>query len=158
MASGENPGHLVRRVSISLPPRLLTELDLLVESRGYDSRSQAIGDMVYGQLTEHRRKLGKNVMAGTITLLYDRSTRGLQEKLANIQYRHIDEVLSSLHVHLAEDQLFEVILVQGPADALQGIADAMITLRGIITGRLQLLAALLPPLHPLPPARGRASK
>ena len=148
----------MRRVSISLPPRLLTELDLLVESRGYDSRSQAIGDIVYCQLAEHRRKVGNNVMAGTITLLYDRSTRGLQEKLANIQYRHIDEVVSSLHVHLTEEQLLEVILVQGPADELQGIADAMITLRGIITGSLQLLAAVLPPLHPLPPTLARAKK
>ena len=158
MASGENPGNLVRRVSISLPPRLLTELDLLVESRGYDSRSQAIGDMVYYQLAEHSRRLGGNVMAGTITLLYDRSTRGLQAKLADIQYRHIDEVISSLHVHLTEEQLLEVILVQGPAAELQGIADAMITLRGVITGRLQLLAAVIPPLHPLPPARRRVKK
>ena len=139
----------VSRISISLPSDLLSELDRMVTGRGYDSRSQAIGDMVNYQLAEHKRALGNEVMAGTLTLLYDRSIRGLQKKLADIQYRHIDEVISSLHVHLTEDQMLEVVLVQGPAERLQEIANQMITLRGIINGRLQLLAAVMPPLHPL---------
>ena len=149
----EKFSSLVSRISISLPPDLLNELDWMVESRGYESRSQAIGDMVNYQLAEHKRTLGNEVMVGTATLLYDRSTRGLQKKLADIQYQYIDEVISSLHVHLTEDQMLEVVLVQGPADRLQEIANEMTTLRGIITGRLQLLAAVIPPLHPLPAAR-----
>jgi len=139
----------VSRVSISLPPPLLGELDRMVESRGYESRSQAIGEMVNYQLGEHKRTLGNEVMVGTITLLYDRLTRDLQKKLADLQYKHIDEVISSLHVHLTEDQLMEVILVQGPAARLQAVANEMLTLRGIITGRLQLLAAAIPPVYPL---------
>jgi CopG family nickel-responsive transcriptional regulator len=139
----------VSRVSISLPPPLLTELDRMVESRGYESRSQAIGEMVNYQLSEHKRTLGNEVMVGTITLLYDRLTRNLQKKLADLQFKHINEVISSLHVHLTEDQLMEVILVQGPAVKLQLIANEMTALRGIVTGRLQLLAAIIPPLHPL---------
>lgn len=146
----QNLASLVTRISISLPPYLLTELDRIVESRGYCSRSQAICDMVNYQLAELKRTLGNEVMMGTLTLLYDRSTRGLQEKLADIQYKHLDEVISSLHVHLSENQMLEVILVQGPAAKLGDIADELITLRGIITGRLQLLAAVIPPLHPLP--------
>jgi CopG family nickel-responsive transcriptional regulator len=149
----EKLSNLVSRISISLPPDLLNELDWMVESRGYDSRSQAIGDMVNYQLAEHKRTLGNEVMVGTATLLYDRSIRGLQKKLADIQYQHIAEVISSLHVHLTEDQMLEVVLIQGPAAQLQEIANEMMTLRGIITGRLQLLAAVIPPLHPLSVAR-----
>ena len=119
----------------------------MVESRGYDSRSQAIGEMVNYQLAEHKRALGNEVMAGTLTLLYNRATRGLQERLADIQYHHVAEVISSLHVHLTEDQMLEVILVQGPAAKLQAIAHEMLAQRGVITGRLQLLAAVIPPLH-----------
>jgi CopG family nickel-responsive transcriptional regulator len=44
----------------------------------------------------------------------------------------------------------EVILVQGPASRLQSIADRMVTSRGVITGRLQLTTAIIPPVHPLP--------
>jgi len=137
----------VSRISVSLPADLLVELDSMVESRGYDSRSQAIGEMVNYQLAEHKRSLGNEVMAGTLTLLYNRATRSLQERLADIQYHHVAEVISSLHVHLTEDQMLEVVLVQGPAAKLQAITDEMLAQRGVITGRLQLLAAVLPPLH-----------
>ena len=142
---------LVSRISVSLPPDLLAELDRMVESRGYGSRSQAIGEMVNYQLAEHKRALGNEVMAGTLTLLYNRAARGLQERLADIQYHHVAEVISSLHVHLTEDQMLEVILVQGPAAKLQAITHEMLAQRGVITGRLQLLAAIIPPL-PAPAA------
>ena len=137
----------VSRISISLPPTLLEELDHMVESRGFGSRSQAIGDIVTYQLAEHKRKLGDDIMAGTITLLYDLNTRGLQKKLADIQYQHIKEVISSLHVHLARHQMMEVLLVQGPAQKLQDIANELTTQRGVSTGRLNLLAASLPQVH-----------
>ncbi len=137
----------VSRISISLPPDLLAQLDRMVEMRGYGSRSQAIGEMVNYQLAEHKRSLGEEVMAGTLTLLYNRATRGLQGRLADLQYRHIDEIISSLHVHLTEDRMLEVLLAQGPAHKLQAIADEMIAQRGVITGRLQLLAGAIPPLH-----------
>lgn len=147
MSSEDKTNGNVSRISISLQPQLLAELDRMVEARGYDSRSQAIGDMVNYQLADHKRTLGNDVMVGTITLLYDRLTRGLQKKLADLQYQYIDEVISSLHVHLTEGQVMEVILVQGPAQRLQEIANEMSTPRGVITGRLQLLAAVIPPLH-----------
>jgi len=143
----EKVSSLVSRISISLPPDLLTELDHMVESRGYGSRSQAISEMVNYQLAEHKSTLGDAVMAGTITLLYNRATRGLQGRLADLQYQHVAEVISSLHVHLTEDRMLEVLLVQGPAAKLQAIANEMIALRGVVTGRLQLLAAAIPPLH-----------
>ena len=143
----DRPATLVSRISVSLPPDLLSELDGMVESRGYDSRSQAIGEMVQYQLAEHKRSLGNEVMAGTLTLLYNRSTRGLQGRLADLQYQYIAEVVSSLHVHLTEDRMLEVLLVQGPAARLQAIANEMIAQRGVITGRLELLAAVIPPLH-----------
>ena len=138
------------RISISLPANLLTEMDRVVAAHGYCSRSQAICDMINYRIAEHKHALGNEIMVGTLTLLYDRSTKGLQERIADIQHRHLDEVISSLHVHLTENQILEVILIQGPATILGDIADELITLRGIITGRLQLLAAIIPPLHPLP--------
>jgi len=145
--SADKLGGPVSRISVSLPPELLAELDHMVESRGYSSRSQAIGEMVNFHLAEHKRQLGDEVMAGTITLFYDQQTRGLQARLSELQIRHINEVISSLHVYLTENRILEVILVQGPANLLQAIADEFIAQRGVITGRLQLLAAVIPPLH-----------
>lgn len=145
--AAEDKNTSVSRISISLPPALLDELDTMVTSRGYGSRSQAIADMVHYQLAEHKRKLGNDVMVGTITLLYERSIRGLQKALADIQFNYIDEVISSLHVHLSHDQVMEVILVQGHAHDIQKIANELITQRGVLTGQLQLMAAVIPPLQ-----------
>jgi CopG family nickel-responsive transcriptional regulator len=122
----------------------------MVEARGFASRSQAISDMLYQSLTEHRAESGDEVMVGIVTLFYDNSVPGLQKRLADLQFQYIDEVISSLHVHLAHNQTMEVVLVQGPAPSLRAIADSMITRRGVIAGKIQLIAALIPPLHPLP--------
>jgi CopG family nickel-responsive transcriptional regulator len=139
----------VDRISISLPEDLHAELDLMVAERGFESRSQAIKDMLRQHLVEHKVQTGKQVMVGTITLLYNNASNGLQKTLADLQYQHVNEVISSLHVHLMDNQTMEVILVQGPVQLLQSIANAMITQRGVITGKLQLVSALMPPLHPM---------
>ncbi len=139
--------QLVSRISLSLSQELLEELDTMVETRGFESRSQAVADMLHQHITEHKRTLGDEVMVGTITLLYDRSIPNLQRHLADLQYHHLAEVISSLHVQLAENRVMEVILVQGPAHQLEKISNELTTLRGVITGRLQTLTAIMPPVY-----------
>ncbi|MDR2678541.1 MAG: ribbon-helix-helix protein, CopG family, partial [Zoogloeaceae bacterium] len=78
----------VSRISISLDQELLDELDGMVGACGFESRSQAICDMIRQQLIEHKRQLGDEIMAGTITVFYNRATRGLQKRLSDLQYRH----------------------------------------------------------------------
>jgi len=138
----------VSRISMSLPYALLKELDRMVSERGFISRSQAINDMLHQFLIEHKRERGDDIMVGTVTLVYDNSVPGLQKQLADLQSRHIDEVISSLHVHLVHNQTMEVILVQGPVKTLQAIADELISRRGVISGKMHLVAALIPQLHP----------
>lgn len=140
----------IARISVSLPESLLKAFDEMVDRRGFESRSQAISELLNRQLAEYQHEIGDEVMAGMITLFYDHATSGLQRKLADLQHQHIDEVISSLHVHLMHAHTMEVILVQGPALKLQRIADELITQRGVITGKLHLTTSIIPPLHPLP--------
>lgn len=138
----------VSRISMSLPYELLRELDRMVNERGFQSRSQAISDVLHQSLIEHKRERGAEFMVGTVTLVYNNAVRGLQRELAQLQRRHIDEVISSLHVHLMHRQTLEVILVQGPVRTLQKIADELTSRRGVVSGRMHLVAALMPPVHP----------
>ena len=138
---------LVSRISVSIQPSLLEELDSMVADRGYASRSAAVSDMVNAQLVEYKRKLGNKVMVGSITLHYDRTVPGLLKHIAELQFAHIDEVISSLHVQLSKNQVMEVMLVQGRANRLQKIADELATRRGVISGTLQLLTAIMPPIQ-----------
>jgi CopG family transcriptional regulator, nickel-responsive regulator len=138
----------VSRISISLPEALLSDLDRMVEARGFESRSQAVNDMLHQFLLEHKCERGDDIMVGIIALFYRNSVPGLQKQLADLQFQYIDEVISSLHVHLMHNQTMEVILVQGPARKLQMIADEMTSRRGVTSGKMHLIAALIPQLHP----------
>ena len=158
MATSKPSSELVSRISVSLSPNLLDELDQMVVSRGFGSRSHAVSEMVSSGLAEHQRQLGEEVMVGNITLHYDRTVPGLQRQLADLQFQYIDEVISSLHVQLSHQQVMEVILVQGQANRLQRIADEMSTRRGVIAGRLQLLAAIMPPIQLPSPTVAKPSR
>ena len=148
LASSRTVAKPVSRISVSLPEELLSELDQMVDERGYDSRSQAVGAMLYQFLVEHKRQACDDIMSGIITLFYDNAVNGLQKQLADVQFQFIDEVISSLHIHLMHNQTMEVILVQGPAQKLQVIADRMTSLRGVVSGQMHLIAALIPQVHP----------
>ena len=63
----------VSRISVSLPEKLLVEMDQMVEERGFESRSQALANMIHQQITEHHREYGEQIMAGTINLVYENS-------------------------------------------------------------------------------------
>jgi CopG family nickel-responsive transcriptional regulator len=141
-------GRPVSRISISLPEDLLSDLDRMVEVRGFESRSQAVNDMLHQFLLEHKCDRGDDIMVGIVALFYNNSVPGLQKQLADLQFQYIDEVISSLHVHLMHNQTMEVILVQGPARKLQMIADEMTSRRGVTSGKMHLIAALIPQLHP----------
>lgn len=137
----------VCRISVSLPESVFQQLEQLVADRGFESRSQAIMEMVNRELSVHGAKSGNQVMSGTITLLYDHTTRNLQRQLAAIQHRNVDEVISSLHVLLENDHLMEVILVQGPVNKLKRISNELITCKGVKWGQLNLVGPVMPPIH-----------
>ena len=146
--SAQGRSRPVSRISISLPEKLLRDLDRMVKQRGFESRSQAVNEMLHNALTEHSNDVGDDVMVGIIALFYNNAVPGLQKQLADLQVRYIDEVISSLHVHLMNNKTMEVVLVQGPARTLQMIADEMTSKRGVMSGRIHLVAALIPQVHP----------
>jgi CopG family transcriptional regulator, nickel-responsive regulator len=145
MTAAPKPDRLAR-FTVSLPESLLAELDEMVRRRGYASRSQAVATLARDGLVEYAAQFGTSSVAGTISLVYDHRKAGLQAKLAAIQHRYYLMVVTSMHVHLEHHQYMEVLLVQGPADKLQALADELVTVRGVKQGKLTLTATALPPL------------
>ncbi|WP_269524065.1 nickel-responsive transcriptional regulator NikR [Coraliomargarita parva] len=141
------PKTTAQRISISLPAKLATELDAMIERRGFHNRSQAIAEMIEQHLTENRQENEEAVMAGTITLIYDAAKPGLLEKLANIEREHIEECISSQHILLEGNFILEVVLVQGPVQKLRHITDRMLTCKGVNSGKLTLTSKIIPQVH-----------
>ena len=135
------------RISISLPVTLFDELDEMVAKRGYASRSDAISKMISEQLVSHQQELGKGVMAGTITLIYDHAKAGLAARLLSIQHKWLKEVISSQRVHLENHHSLEVLLVQGPGYRLKQSAAELIACKGVKHGYLTVTSTILPPIH-----------
>ena len=135
------------RISISLPVTLFDELDDMVAKRGYASRSDAISKMISERLVQHQHELGKGVMAGTITLIYDHAKAGLATRLLGIQHKWLKEVISSQRVHLENHHTLEVLLVQGPGYRLKQIASELIACKGVKHGYLTVSSTIIPPIH-----------
>lgn len=136
------------RLSMSLPAELSRQLDAMVEERGLPSRSQLISELIRHALAEHEALTRpKGTLAGTITLVYRGDRAGVREQLASTQLRYLKEVISSQHVFLEDDQSLEVLLVQGPAERLEALCDALRSIRGVNQLQLVTTTALLPPLH-----------
>jgi CopG family nickel-responsive transcriptional regulator len=137
----------LRRVTISMAEDTFQALDRIVTERGFDSRSQAISEMIHQQAAEHLGRIGTQIMAGTLTMIYDESKSSLLRDLSRVCREHITEVISSQHILLEDDHVLEVLLMQGPANTLRQIANELVTCKGVKSTHLSLTPHLLPPLH-----------
>ena len=137
----------VRRISISLPEPVYRQLDNLVDRRGFQSRSQAIAEMISSNLAELQSDHGDGVVAGTLTLFYNIEGETVKKEMARLQGLHIAEVVSSPRVHVDEHHVMEVLILQGAASKLEGIANEFITVKGVATGTLTLVPSVIPNRH-----------
>lgn len=135
------------RLSISLPAELFAELDAMVQEREVANRSQMIAELIRAELAEHSaRERPETLLAGTITLIYRADSGRVRHALAQVQMGFIPEIISSQHIFLEDDQSLEVLLVQGAAQSLHALCDALRKVRGVQQCRLITTTALLPPL------------
>lgn len=130
------PKAALCRFSLSMPEDLVAQLDSMCAAKGYESRSQAVADMVRDALVEHRANTGSREIAGNITLVYDHHKRNIQAQLTRIQHDHGPVVISTLHVHLDHHNCMEVLAVRGSAKTVRGLADRLIAVKGIKHGKL----------------------
>lgn len=148
--SDEDEGQstsLFTRLSISLPPELVGQLDAMMAERGLPSRSQVIAELIRHEIADFEARQEDSVIAGTITLIYRAESGRVRHGLAQTQSAYLKEVISSQHVFLEDDQSLEVLLVQGPAARLHQLCDDLRRIRSVQQIKLVTTTALLPPLH-----------
>ncbi|HKL67592.1 MAG TPA: nickel-responsive transcriptional regulator NikR [Bacteroidales bacterium] len=127
----------VTRFSVSVEKELLGALDDYVGDNGFSNRSQAIRQLISDNLTIRKWKCN-NIVAGSITLLYDHHKSDITETLNNIQHKSHGSILASQHFHLDNDNCLEIIAVKGKAKELTALADALIAVKGIQHGKLSM--------------------
>jgi CopG family transcriptional regulator, nickel-responsive regulator len=145
----------VVRFSVSLEPDLLAKFDTYCEEQKFATRSEAVRQLLRETLTGHEWIADAEDAAATLTIVYDHHKTSLMEKLLELQHRHAEMVVSTMHVHLDHDHCLEVIVLRGRSGKLQQMAAELKGLKGIHQGQL-VLARTAPHAHDHPHPHGHA--
>lgn len=134
----------LERIGVSLDEELLSQFDKLISEQGYQSRSEAIRDLVRKRLSEERISDRKARAVATVFLVYDHHSTKLTESLISLQHTHVPEspvqVISSLHIHLDKHDCLEIIVLRGRVGEISKLADNMLSMKGVKLGRLNVVA------------------
>jgi CopG family nickel-responsive transcriptional regulator len=130
----------IERVGVSLEKELLSAFDKLITSQGYQSRSEAIRDLIRRQLSDQRVRNEKAEAIAAVVLVYDHHSTALMERLTDLQHSHLLQTISSLHVHLDCHDCLEVIVLRGRVGEINRVGEKLISIKGVRLGRINLLA------------------
>ncbi len=125
----------VIRFGVSLEQDLLEALDAFVEDNSYANRSQAIRALIEKNIVERKWMCNSHV-AGAIVLVYDPKKNDMAHHLLDIQQKHSKNILSTQRFFRKNNLCLEVIAVEGTAAQLTGLSDEIISLKGMIHGKL----------------------
>ena len=128
------------RFAVSLDSKLLESFDSVIESQGYNNRSEAVRDLIRDKLVTQNWD-EKAEAVGTITLIFNHHLYSLSDDITAKQHEHHSLIISSMHIHLDHDNCLEIIAVRGEGKKIQQLADALITMKGVKHGKLTLTTA-----------------
>ncbi|MEO6810932.1 MAG: nickel-responsive transcriptional regulator NikR [Isosphaeraceae bacterium] len=137
------------RFSVAIGGDLLQRFDHYREEHRYPNRSEAVRGLMRAALIDEAVTKDDGDAMGVLTLIYDHHAGKVAEKLTELQHEHLERVVTTTHVHLDARRCLEVILLRGTAKVVRDLADGLIGIKGVETGRLVLASAA-----PLPDRAG----
>jgi len=126
------------RFGVSLDSDLLEKFDQLCEERCYQTRSEAIRDLIRNTLVQKEWEDQGKELVGTLTLVFDHHRSDLAQKMTEIQHEALDVIVTSLHMHLDHHNCMEVIILRGPGSRVRDIGQRLISTKGVKHGKLNL--------------------
>ena len=109
--------------------------------KGYQSRSEAIRDLVRQQISDERLADPKARAVAAVFVVYDHHSTKLMEKLTDLQHYHLLQTISSMHIHLDERDCLEVIVLKGKVAEINKMAENILSRKGVKLGKINLIAA-----------------
>jgi len=130
----------MERITISLDESLARAFDVLIRSRGYANRSEAVRDMLRRELESDRlaREDAPHCVA-SLSYVYNHHERRLAERLTDLQHHAHDLVVSSMHVHLDHDHCLETLFLRGHTIEVRALAEQISAERGVRHAALNLV-------------------
>ena len=121
-------------ISISMPDLFLKRLDALVQSQAYTGRSELIRDAVRDLLEESElAKSDQTSVASTITIVYNHSHPGIDEKLIRLRHEYSTLVTGNVHLHIKGRYCLEIFVAEGTQDVITKLIARIRATRGILS-------------------------
>lgn len=130
----------VERIGVSVEKALLSKFDKLIAKQGYQSRSEAIRDLVRQQLSNEQLSNPKAKAVAAVLLVYDHHSSKLMEKLMGLQHSHVLQTISAMHIHLDAHDCLEVVVLRGRVGEIKRTAENIVSLKGVKLGRINFVA------------------
>lgn len=139
----------MQRITISLDEELAQAFDALAREQGYQSRSEAVRDLVRRTVDARRLDtMGDETCVANLSYVYDHHTRDLARRLTDLQHDHHDLVIASTHVHLDHDTCLESTLMRGSTSAVRTLGGRIQSERGVRFGAMNLVSAAATEMKP----------
>ncbi len=122
---------MIKRFGVSIEKDLLEVFDKIIEEKGYNSRSEAIRDIIRDYIVREKWNIKKEKVVVSISLVYEHDVYSLADKLTDIQHHYHDVIISTLHVHFDEKNCLEVILVRGKVEKIKKLYDELSSLKWV---------------------------
>ncbi len=126
------------RFGVSLDSDLLEKFDALCEEKSYQTRSEAIRDLIRNTLVQKEWEDAEGELAGTLSLVYDHHHSDLAQKLTEIQHDAHDLIQCAMHVHLDHHNCLEVLVLRGDGRRIRDLAQRLMATKGVKHGKLGL--------------------
>jgi len=124
------------RFSVSLPEKLLGDLDRRVVRQGYASRSELVRDLIREKIVEEKWEDDGEDVVGVLVIIFDHHQKNLAEKVIHAQHQRQVNILCSTHVHMDHHNCLETIIIKGRPPEIEKIAIEIGGLRGVRFARL----------------------
>ncbi|MBE3592047.1 MAG: nickel-responsive transcriptional regulator NikR [Thermoanaerobacter sp.] len=124
------------RFGVSMESKLLYQFDELIKRKNYNNRSEAIRDLIRDFIVENQWEAEDAETIGTITYVFNHEVREISDKLTDMQHKHYQNIISTMHIHLDKHNCLEIMVVKGTAKEITKIADEIISTKGVKHGKL----------------------
>jgi CopG family nickel-responsive transcriptional regulator len=122
-------GRQAKVVSVSLPSKLLTELDRFVAQGEFGGRSGAVQSAIVDFIAEQRGQVAGTGRANAIiAVCFDKRD---ERRIGEIKHDYTDVLKSMLHTHLEGADCVEVFVVEGSGPRIQAMGRALQAVKGV---------------------------
>ena len=129
------------RMSISLEPELLEQIDRLCGDGRFASRSDAFRRVFREALAASEWQAESCQGFEILALVYDGSCPKVTRRLTELQHAELDLIIATTRVFIDQDNRLEVFILHGSRKRLDTLARRLSALKGVQAGRFVVAAA-----------------